>query len=189
MAAAGSRRAWGWHPLTDRWAERVVADAGVRPGDLVLDVGAGRGALTRPLVAAGARVLAFELHPGRARGLRESFAAAPVTVVEVDAAELLLPRRPFRVVANPPYGMTSALVRRLLAPRSLLVAADLVVQRSAARRLAALGGGGRFELSVGRSVPRSAFVPPPQVDSAVLRIRRRAEGPTSRKTRPRRAHG
>lgn len=45
-----------------------VEAAGVRGGDLVVDLGAGTGALTRPLLAAGARVLAVELHPGRAAG-------------------------------------------------------------------------------------------------------------------------
>ncbi len=173
MPASGSRRAWGWHPLTDDWAARIVADAAVRPGDLVLDLGAGRGALTRPLVAAGARVLAFELHPERVRRLRTSFSGDAVTVVVADVAELRLPHRPFRVVANPPYAATSALLGRLLAPGSRLVAADLVLQRAAARRFVERGGGRRFAVTLGLPVPRTAFRPPPQVDSVVLRIRRR----------------
>jgi 16S rRNA A1518/A1519 N6-dimethyltransferase RsmA/KsgA/DIM1 with predicted DNA glycosylase/AP lyase activity len=49
-ASVRSRRAWGWHPLTDEWAARIVADAAVRPGELVLDIGAGHGALTAELV-------------------------------------------------------------------------------------------------------------------------------------------
>ena len=53
-AIARSRRAWGWHPLTDEWAARVVADAAVRPGELVLDLGAGYGVLTAHLVERGA---------------------------------------------------------------------------------------------------------------------------------------
>lgn len=174
-----SRRDWGWHPLSDAWARRLVADADIRPGELVLDVGAGDGALTRHLLASGARVVAVELHPGRAATLRERFAGAPVTVVQVDACDLMLPRRPFRVVASPPYAVTSDLVRRLLAPGSRLVDARLVLQRAAAQRLAAgrASGAGRWarqwELQVGRSVPRTAFRPPPRVDSAVFEVRRR----------------
>ncbi|GIJ46922.1 23S rRNA (adenine(2058)-N(6))-methyltransferase Erm(37) [Virgisporangium aliadipatigenens] len=167
--SGGSRRSWGWHPLVDRWAERVVADAGVRAGELVVDLGAGRGALTRHLVRAGARVLAVELHPGRAAYLRERFADAPVTVVSADAREVRLPGRPYRVVASPPYGISSALLRRLLGPRSQLVAADLVLQRALVRRW--IGHNRRWELRAGTDLPRRAFAPPPTVDSTVLVVR------------------
>ena len=171
MSASGrSRRAWGWHRLADEWAARVVAAAGVRPGELVFDIGAGQGALTAHLVRAGARVVAVELNQRRAAVLRERFPG--ITVVQADAASLRLPRRPFRVVASPPYGISSSLLRTLLAPGSGLTAADLVLQRAAARRHAA-SGARRFSLTVGLLVPRRAFLPPPQVDSAVLVIRRR----------------
>ena len=181
----GSRRSWGWHPLTDQWATRIVAGAGVRAGELVLDIGAGTGALTAPLVRAGARVLAIELHPGRADRLASRFADAPVTVLRIDARELRLPHRPFRVVASPPYGIGSALLRLLLARGSRLTAADLVLQRAVVRRWAAdpsvavsdRGPGqplnGRWAATVGKRLPRSAFRVPPQVDSDVLVIRRR----------------
>jgi 23S rRNA (adenine-N6)-dimethyltransferase len=171
-ASGGSRRAWGWHSLVDEWAGRVVDDAGVRPGQLVLDIGAGRGALTAQLLDAGAQVIAVELHPGRATRLRERFAGDRVTVVQTDALALRLPQRPFRVVANPPYGISSGLLRLLLAPRSRLVAADLVLQRAVVRRYAA-DRPGRWDLRAGRPLPRRAFRPPPQVDSAVLVVRRR----------------
>jgi len=171
---SASRRAWGWHRLTDAWAARLVADAAVRPGELVLDIGAGRGAITRHLVAAGARVIAVELHPERVRRLRDRFAGAAVVVVHADAAALHLPNRPFRVVASPPFAVTSALVRDLLAARSRLAGADLVLQRAAVRRhILTHQGHPRWVVGAGRSLPRRAFQPPPRVDSAVLLIRRR----------------
>jgi 23S rRNA (adenine-N6)-dimethyltransferase len=68
-----ARASWGWHRLADDWAARVVAAADVRPGELVLDIGAGQGALTRPLIKAGVRVIAVELRPGRAEALRRRF--------------------------------------------------------------------------------------------------------------------
>ena len=178
-ASVRSRRAWGWHPLTDEWAARIVADAAVRPGELVLDIGAGHGALTAELVGRGARVIAVELHPARARQLCRRFAGRPVTVVQADALSLRLPRRPFRVVASPPYAITSPLLRQLLAPSSQLTAADLVLQRAVVRRYAsgrAAGPGGwrrRWRLQAGRSLPRRAFRPAPRVDSAILVVRRR----------------
>jgi 23S rRNA (adenine-N6)-dimethyltransferase len=167
-----SRRGWGWHRLAEPWASRVVAAAGVGPRDLVLDLGAGDGALTRPLLATGARVLALELHPGRAAALQRLAATEPrLTVVRADLADLRLPHRPFRVVANPPYAGASALIDRLLAPGSRLVQADLVLQRQLAHRFS--GTTRHHRLEVVQRLPRSAFVPPPRVDSVVLRIRRR----------------
>jgi 23S rRNA (adenine-N6)-dimethyltransferase len=178
-AAVRSRRAWGWYPLTDEWAARVVADAAVRPGELVLDIGAGHGALTAELVARGARVVAVELHPARARHLHRRFAELPVTVVHADAASMRFPRRPFRVVASPPYAISSPLLRLLLAPSSRLTAADLVLQRAVVRRYAdgRAAVPGRWErqwrVQAGRPLPRRAFRPSPGVDSAVLVVRRR----------------
>ncbi|MGH9291363.1 MAG: rRNA adenine N-6-methyltransferase family protein, partial [Acidimicrobiales bacterium] len=118
---------WGFHSLDSRFATWLVAEAGVRPGDLVLDLGAGTGSLTGPLLAAGASVVAVELHPGRAAELRQLYAGARVLVVQVDAADLRLPRRPFKVVANPPFSITAGIVRRLLGNGSRLVSAHLVV--------------------------------------------------------------
>lgn len=170
--ARTSRRAWGWHRLTDTWAGQIVDDAHVRPGELVLDIGAGHGALTAPLVDAGARVLAVEPHPARAALLRERFSAAQVTVLEITADELRLPHRPFRVVANPPYAITAALLRALLTTRSGLYAADVVLQRAVVRHHAGVRYRG-WTVRQGSALPRRAFDPPPRVDSAVLVIRRR----------------
>jgi 23S rRNA (adenine-N6)-dimethyltransferase len=159
-ASVRSRRAWGWHPLTDEWAARIVADAAVRPGELVLDIGAGHGALTAELVERGARVIAVELHPARVRHLHARFAGLPVTVVRADALSLRLPRRPFRVVASPPYAIASPLLRLLLAPSSQLTAADLVLQR--ARDAGGASGGCRRDARC-RAAPsgrRPGSIPP-----------------------------
>jgi 23S rRNA (adenine-N6)-dimethyltransferase len=172
-------RRWGWHRLADHWAARIVAEADIRPGELVVDIGAGEGALTEHLLAAGARVIAVELHPARRQRLLEQFAGQPVIVVNADAARLRLPSRPFRVVANPPYTVWRALLRTLLCRGSRLRSADLVLQRAVVRRYVEgrVPGAARWSLDYdarrGLVLPRSAFRPRAEVDSAVLRIRRR----------------
>lgn len=171
-------RAWGWHALDAAWARRLVDEAGITAGMLVLDIGAGSGALTVALLDAGARVVAIEVHPGRAGELRRRF-GAHVTVVRADAADLRLPRRPHRVVANPPFAITTALLRRLLQPGSRLVGADIVLAEAAARRWASPQAPGRVRWDIdyvagpGRRLPRSAFRPRSPVDVRVLQIRRR----------------
>jgi 23S rRNA (adenine-N6)-dimethyltransferase len=115
-------------------------------------------------------VVAVELNPRRVAVLRERFPG--ITVVHADATSMPLPGRPFRVVANPPYGISSSLLRTLLAPGSRLVAADLVLQRAVVRKHAS-SSRRRFDVTAGLMLPRRAFLPPPQVDSAVLVVRRR----------------
>lgn len=161
-------------------ATRLVAEADVGPGDVVLDVGAGTGAVSMPLLAAGCRVVAVETHPGRLATLhRLAERERRLTVVRADAADLRLPRRGFHVVSNPPFSITSALLRRLLQPGTRLLGAHLVLQRHAAQRWAGpdAPGAARWqqvhEPILGRAIHRSRFSPPPTVDARVLQLRRR----------------
>lgn len=178
MSADGRTR-WGWHRLTDSYARRLVQLADVQRGDVVLDIGAGTGAITAALVDAGARVIAIELHRGRAETLRDRFEHAPVKVVPVDASDLRLPTRPFRVVANPPFAITTGLLRRLTAPGSRLVRGDLVVPAFMAERWVQgrVPGAGRwrrsYAASISMRVPSRSFVPPGP-PAAVLTISARS---------------
>jgi 23S rRNA (adenine-N6)-dimethyltransferase len=163
---AAARR-WGWHPLLPEWAARVVADSPVSRRDVVVDLGAGDGALTLPLSRTGARVLAVEVHPDRAQALRDRFADGRVAVIEVDLRDFRWPGHRFRVVANPPYDGVNALVRTLLRTCHL-VSADLVVAEGAARGLVRRHPA---RLSLGAHVPPSAFRHPPPGTARVLRLR------------------
>ncbi len=181
------RRAHGQNFLVDRAAiDRFVADLDIRPDELVLDIGAGRGALTLPLARAGARVLAVEVDPDWARRLTEAVGRAGlqrrIRVVRADLRTLRLPRDRYRVAASPPYGLTTALLSRLLDdPRRGPTRADLIVQREVATkhaasppialRTAAWAPWWTFEL--GPRVDRNSFRPRPSVESATLRIDRR----------------
>jgi 23S rRNA (adenine-N6)-dimethyltransferase len=144
-----------------------VVESPVSSGDVVVDLGAGDGALSARLAEVGARVLAVELHARRAEALRARFSGSRVAVVEVDLADFRWPGHPFRVVANPPYDGVNGLVRRLLALRQLR-SFDLVVAEGTARGLAAHHAG---RLALGPRVPRSAFRNPPPGAARVLRLR------------------
>lgn len=130
----------GQHFLAGGWlAAELVEQAGVGSGDLVVEIGAGTGVLTEALARRAGRVVAVECDPRlaeRARGRLARF--GNVRVVTADALTLPVPRRPFRVVANLPFGSTAAILRRLLGdPRTRLERADLIVQEEAGRRYAA----------------------------------------------------
>jgi 23S rRNA (adenine-N6)-dimethyltransferase len=175
-----SHRGRGRHFLrSSGLAAELVRAAGIRRGDLVLDLGAGAGILTAALARAGARVTAVEIDSRLAAGLRRRFD----DVVEGDALRIALPREPFKVVANLPFAAGTAILRRLLDPRAPLERAEVIVEwglatkRSAVWPSTQLGSywGAWFELSVVRRLPRCVFAPPPSVDAGVLRASRRAE--------------
>lgn len=117
-------------------------------------------------------------HPGRAATLRARF-GQEIIVVEADAGDLRLPTRPYFVVANPPFGVSAALLRRVLQPGSRLLGAHLILQAQVARRWAQTDAPGArrwnqdFRATAGRTVPRRAFNPRPRVDARVLAICRR----------------
>ena len=176
----------GRHYLRSRaLANDLVLDSGVAPGDLALDLGGGGGILTQALADAGARVLAIELDPAAASQLRRRFAAEPrVEIREDDATTTPLPDEPFAVVANLPFAAGTTILRRLLDDPALpltrldaIVEWGLAVKRTAVWPSTLVGctWGAWYELSLARRLPRTCFAPPPAVDAAVLRARRRPQ--------------
>jgi len=178
-------KALGQNFLHDRAIVRRIAEAaGVEPGETVLEVGPGLGILTEELAARAGRVVAVELDRRLAVHLPEVM-PANVEIVEGDALALDLaalagPR--YSVVANLPYSVGTAIVRRLQEadppPRALTV----MVQREVAERMTAappemslLGVAVQFYGSprVLFRVGGGAFIPPPRVESAVVRIETR----------------
>lgn len=156
---------WGWHRLDPEAARHVVARAGIGDADLVVDLGAGTGSLTAALVEAGASVIAIELHPGRAATLRDRFAGAPVRVVSADVGRARLPRRRFRVVANPPWSLAET-VRASLLRSPALERADLVLPRWLVRRWET-----RYDrITHGISLRAESFTPRAPTGSAVAVI-------------------
>ncbi|PXY20750.1 dimethyladenosine transferase [Prauserella muralis] len=172
------------HFLVSRPVVRqLIRSCAPGPGDLVVELGAGAGAITVPLAATGARVIAVERDPAFTGRLRTRLAdAGNVRVVDGDARTIALPRKPFLVVASIPYSISTVLLRRLLDPRATaLRRAALVVEWGFARRLTAAvprsaelaWWAARFDLRLVRRVAARCFQPAPTVDSAHLLIERR----------------
>ncbi len=96
------RRRLGQNFLQPQAAERFVIEAGVAPGELVVDIGAGSGALCHALLSRGAEVVAIELDPvwaARLRALARHEGRGRMSVVQTDVLTCRWPKRPFRVVA------------------------------------------------------------------------------------------
>jgi 16S rRNA (adenine1518-N6/adenine1519-N6)-dimethyltransferase len=179
------RKSFGQHLLVDRpTLEAIVAAAELQPDDCVLEVGAGTGVLTVELAQRARRVVAVELDQAILPVLRET--TAPYANLEIIPRDLLdvqpeivFGDAPYKLVANLPYYITALTLRHFLEaanpPRLLVV----MVQLEVAQRLtAAPGDMSLLSLSVQfygtprliQRVPAAAFYPPPQVDSAVVRV-------------------
>ena len=179
------RRALGQNFLRDKQLAAALAARG-RSRELIVEFGAGRGALTIPLASIGARVIAIERDHVWARHLRERLLTAGladrVEVVVGDALGVPLPTEPFRVISSPPFNQTTRLLRALLDdPVAGPTSIDIIVQWEVARKRTALPPSTllstiwapwwRFEIV--RAVPRTAFRPIPKVDAAWLSIVKR----------------
>lgn len=185
-------RRLGQHFLRDpRILDRIVDALDPVPTDAVLEIGPGEGTLTRRLLARVAKVVALERDHALAAALAES-GEEGLVVGAVDAMECAWDEAmraagvpgAFKVVGNIPYYITSPLIDRALQyPQVPLVV--FLVQREVADRLAAEPGSKAYgALSVGVqayaeverlfTVRAGSFRPPPEVDSAVVRLRRRA---------------
>jgi 23S rRNA (adenine-N6)-dimethyltransferase len=164
-------------------AEELTTLAGISRRDLVLEIGAGDGAITTVLARRAGYVIAHEIDPFFAARLRGRFGPpSKVLVVEGDAFAQPLPRLPFRAVSSVPFHETTRLFRLLLDdPRCALERAALIVQWEVARKRASpgtllgLGWAPWWEMRLVRRLPAAAFRPRPSVDAGIVVVSRRAE--------------
>lgn len=162
--------------------ERLLDASTIRPGDLVLDLGAGTGVISSRLARRGCEVLAVEKDARLAQQLRVDFARnAVVRVLHTDILHVHLPHRAYKVFSNIPFDASSAIVNRLTRTVYSPQDAYLVIQRESAQRflgqprttLAAASIFPWFEATPFHAFRPTDFTPVPRVEVVMLRLRKR----------------
>lgn len=189
------RKGLGQHFLTHPLLlDRIAGATGVQAGDVVLEIGPGKGSLTRSLLNKGAMVVAIERDERLIETLTQQFAGEQFVLAAGDALEmdwhaLVVPwvaqDRRWIVAGNIPYNITTPLFAKALTP-PLAASVTFLVQKEVADRVVAPAGSEHYgALSVGIqaaatakrlfTVGKGVFTPPPKVDSAVLHLVPRAD--------------
>ena len=185
MPGHRARKRFGQHFLTDPGViDAILRAVHVTNDDVVVEIGPGRGAITGALAATAGHLHAIELDRDLAARLRRQYADSPnVTIHEADALSFdfsSLGER-LRIVGNLPYNISTPLLFHLLESRPNIVDMHFMLQKEVVDRMAALPGSkayGRLGIMLGChlnveslfNVEPTAFDPPPEVMSAVVRL-------------------
>jgi 16S rRNA (adenine1518-N6/adenine1519-N6)-dimethyltransferase len=186
------KKSWGQNFLGDDHHLRSIAAAcEIVPDDVVVEFGAGLGHLTRHLAQSGAQVIAVERDRELVPITRLELASFPnVEIVEANAATFDLREVAARtgkrlvVVGNLPYHLSTEILFHVDAQREVVRSAVFLLQREVTERIAAAPGGKSYgvlsvllqfhaDVDVPHRVPARVFTPPPEVESAVIRLRTR----------------
>jgi 16S rRNA (adenine1518-N6/adenine1519-N6)-dimethyltransferase len=180
-----TRQRLGQHFLhSASWLDRIARTLPLQPGETWIEIGAGHGEMTSRLQGDGRRVIAIEMDPPLAAGLRKRAAAEwiGVEVMESDALAVDfgdLGGSQFRVYGNLPYYITSPLIRRVFQAAGSVRSLHIVIQKEVAERIVATPGHRAYGFlstlcqfysrpKIVFSIPPGAFRPPPRVSSALL---------------------
>lgn len=179
------RKSLGQNFLIDQTAlEKVIDASNIAIQDEVLEIGAGLGSLTRFLAVSSSRVVAVELDPHlipileEVLGSEENVALIHADILKLNPAHIMNANG-YLVIANIPYYITSAIIRHLLESEKKPKRLVLTIQKEVAQRICAQPGDlSLLALSVQvyghptivAKIPAGAFYPPPNVDSAVIRV-------------------
>ncbi len=187
MKSIRAKKSLGQHFLRSKTAlQKIIQAAEISPDDIVLEIGPGKGVLTKKLLQKAKQVIAVEIDKEMIFYLEEKFSEAikrkKLILIQGDILDprILnkLPKK-FLVVANIPYYITNAIIKTLLESKKNIPRIVLLIQKEVAERIIAKNKKqSLLSLSVmlfGKAkiiskVKREAFSPPPKVDSAILRI-------------------
>jgi len=180
-----ARKRFGQHFLADAGViDAIVAAIDPRPGQALVEIGPGLGAMTGPLLARCERLTVIELDRDLAVRLRRNprLDVVESDVLKVDFAALAdRLGQPLRVVGNLPYNISTPILFHLLGVASSVVDQTFMLQKEVVERMAARPGNKdygrlsvmlqwRYDIESLLDVPPEAFEPPPRVDSAVVRM-------------------
>jgi len=191
LAAHRTKKALGQHFLHDRSVvDRIIQAVNPKPGDRIVEIGPGAGALTFPLLARHGSLTAIEFDRDLIAPLGEAaLAHGALEIIQADVLSVdfsaLAAGSPLRVVGNLPYNISSPILFHLLEHADAVVDMHFMLQREVVERMAAGPGSkvyGRLSVMLQAAcevqalflVPPSAFRPPPKVDSAVVRLQPRS---------------
>ena len=170
-----------------RLIAELIGHSNIRRGDLVIDIGAGSGAITVVLARRCRQVLAYENEPGALNKLQQNMRRHKnVKVIAQDFLQAKLPDEPYKVFANIPFHLSADIIRKLTnnemhAPRSIY----LIVQKQFAQKIvpsdrhftSQLGTqlAPWWQTRIRRPLRRTDFTPPPAVDTVLLELKPRPE--------------
>lgn len=178
------KKSLGQHWLTDEAALSAIARAAyISPEDTVLEIGPGKGALTKYLVLEAKKVIAVELDEKLAADLPKTITDANLEVVQGDIMQFDLSKLPtrYKVVANIPYYLTGKILRLFATSKNRPSTLILLVQKEVAERICGRPGKMSllavsvqlyFDAHLGLVVPAASFNPKPKVDSQVVILQR-----------------
>ncbi len=182
---------FGQNFITDtNLLQAMVKDAGVGEDDIVVEIGAGAGTLTRELAKAAKKVYAFEIDRNLVpilgetlKSLEEKVQVVFKDIMKTDDKELddILEGKNYKVVANLPYYITTPIIMRFLEREKKPQSITVMIQKEVGQRLASKADCGDYgvitlsialegKASITREVPRYMFMPAPNVDSCIVRI-------------------
>ncbi|MBM4322375.1 MAG: ribosomal RNA small subunit methyltransferase A [Deltaproteobacteria bacterium] len=183
------RKKLGQHFLSDRnILDKVIRAAGVNQEDVILEVGPGLGEMTLALAQNAKEVIAVEIDSKLADLLREKVSGLPNVkiilgdILKIDFNSLFRETgRPFKVVANLPYQISTPLLFRFIESKKIFSSFTLMLQREVAERIVASPGEKEYgplsvfiqifsDVSILFFIKPSAFFPPPKVESAVVHL-------------------
>ncbi|MDE2456641.1 MAG: 16S rRNA (adenine(1518)-N(6)/adenine(1519)-N(6))-dimethyltransferase RsmA [Burkholderiales bacterium] len=185
MSGHQARKRFGQHFLSDESVlAAIIAAIDPRPGDALVEIGPGLGALTHPLLECVDRLTVIELDRDLAARLRRNprldVIEADVLTVDFEALATAA-GRPLRVVGNLPYNISTPILFHLLGAAGRIADQHFMLQKEVVERMAAGPGSKnygrlsvmlqwRYDIESVLDVPPEAFDPPPRVDSAVVRM-------------------